>query len=168
MAETTAMPAITVWQPWATLICEGLKPFEFRSWPAPVAHRGKRIAIHAGARPVRRAEIADLLYKLGRDDWRITGLVDPGRAVDLLERVLNAPGSLPTSSVVCTAVLGEPIRNEDLAMRMGIPWMNDSDRNEHSNWGWPLASVSPLSPFVPARGAQGFWTWRSDRLEMPA
>lgn len=153
------IPAITIWQPWATLICEGLKPFEFRAWPAPRNVRGKRIAIHAGARPAKRTEINDLVYRLGREDWRFTGLVDPARALDLLERAFNAPRALPLSSVVCTAILGEPIRNADLAAKMGIPWANDSDRDEHSNWGWPLTSIERLEPFVPARGAQGFWTW---------
>ncbi len=157
-------PAITVWQPWATLICEGLKPFEFRGWPAPARLRGTRIAIHAGARPVRRAEITDLLYKLSRSDWRVTGLVERDQAQDLLERTLNAPASLPLSSILCTAVLGEPVRNAELAAKMGVPWTNDSDRNGHSNWGWPLTDIERLEPFVPARGAQGFWTWRREPI----
>lgn len=158
MAET--MPAITIWQPWATLIAEGLKPHEFRGWPAPSRLVGQRIAIHAGARPARREEINDLIYRLGRNDWRTTGLIEPGKALDLLERVFNAPKSLPLSSVVCTAVLGKPIRNAELAERMGIEWANDSDRIEHSNWGWPLTEIERLEPFVPAKGAQGFWVWR--------
>jgi hypothetical protein len=44
------MHAVTVWQPWATLIAEGLKPLEFRSRPLPSALVGTRIGIHAGAR----------------------------------------------------------------------------------------------------------------------
>lgn len=160
MADPT--PALTIWQPWATLICEGLKPFEFRHWAAPAYLRGKRIAIHAGARPVRRAEITDLVYKLSRNGWRVTGLVEPGRALDLLERTLNAPASLPLSSVLCTAVLGEPIRNAELAAKLGTAWANDSDRDGHSNWGWPLTDIERLEPFVPARGAQGFWAWQRE------
>lgn len=42
--------ALTVWQPWATLIAIGAKPFEFRGWAAPKAYQGQRIAIHAGSR----------------------------------------------------------------------------------------------------------------------
>ena len=62
-------------------------------------------------------------------------------------------------AVVCTAVLGQPIRNAELAQRMGVPWVNDSDRDDHTNWGWPLTEIERVRPFQPATGAQGFWMW---------
>ena len=40
------MKALTVKQPWATLIAEGMKEYEFRSWKTN--YRGK-LLIHAGA-----------------------------------------------------------------------------------------------------------------------
>lgn len=40
--------ALTVWEPYATLLMIGVKEFETRSWPASWAQVGKRIAIHAG------------------------------------------------------------------------------------------------------------------------
>lgn len=160
MAET--YPAITIWQPWASLIAAGAKPFEFRSWPAPRRLVGRRVAIHAGARPVRRDEIAALVLRLER--WETdTGLIRDA-ALPLLQRALAAPRSLPLSSVLCLATLGAPIRDADLAERLGIPWpANDSDREEHSNWGWPLTDIEVLRPYLPARGAQGWWTW--ERLD---
>lgn len=154
-----AIPAITLWEPWGTLVSEGVKPYEFRSWPAPQRFIGRRIAIHAGARPAKRNEIADLVCRLQQPTWRETGLNDRDRALSLLEPLVSAPGRLPRSSVLCTAVLGVPIRNEELAAQLGIPWTNDSDRKEHSNWGWPLTDVQRLVPFAPASGKQGFWMW---------
>lgn len=44
------VPALTLWQPWASLVAEGVKTIETRSWPAPAALAGERIAIHAGAK----------------------------------------------------------------------------------------------------------------------
>lgn len=68
------MIALTIWQPWASLIVVGAKPYEFRGWVAPRSARGKRIAIHAGARKVKRDEIADLILRLqGETPWT-TGL----------------------------------------------------------------------------------------------
>ena len=55
------MKALTIWQPWASLIIAGVKPYEFRGWYPPASIIGRRIAIHAGARPVRKAEIAELI-----------------------------------------------------------------------------------------------------------
>ena len=57
------LSALTIWQPWASLIMAGCKPYEFRTWPAPRHLWGKRIAIHAAARPVRKAEVAEWLLR---------------------------------------------------------------------------------------------------------
>lgn len=159
MAET--MPALTIYQPWATLIVEGLKPYEFRAWdfrsryPSLV---GKRIAIHAGARPVVRNEVADLLRQLFSNAARDTGLiVEP--AIKLLERVHLSRAILPLSSVLGTAILGEPTKNPIVD---GRPLIADSDRLEDCNFGWPLTEIERFEPPVPARGAQGFWRWRKE------
>src|ERR1700731_1099317 len=58
------MKAITIWQPWASLIMIGAKPHEFRGYPAPRFVRGQRIVIHAGARPVKPFEVEDLLRRI--------------------------------------------------------------------------------------------------------
>src|SRR5215212_7204780 len=34
--------ALTIWQPWATLVIADCKPYEFRTWPAPRPLWGKR------------------------------------------------------------------------------------------------------------------------------
>lgn len=39
------MKALTIWQPWASLIMIGAKPYEFRSWQPPAWLIGKRRAI---------------------------------------------------------------------------------------------------------------------------
>lgn len=152
-----SIPAITLWQPWASLIAAGAKPYEFRGWPAPARLVGLRVAIHAGARAVRKEEVRSLLVQLQSPRAKETG-VDPALGIPVLEAAMRGPG-LPLSSVLCTATLGRPIRNAELAAAMGIPWVNDSDRGEHSNWGWPLTDVRVLEPFQPARGAQGWWNW---------
>ena len=41
--------AITVKQPFAYLICAGIKDVENRSWKLPEKYKGKRVLIHAGA-----------------------------------------------------------------------------------------------------------------------
>lgn len=45
-----AIIALTLWQPWASLIAEGVKTIETRSWKAPDDLIGDTIAIHAAAR----------------------------------------------------------------------------------------------------------------------
>lgn len=154
----TMLPAITVWQPWASLIAIGFKPYEFRGWAAPRAYRGRRIAIHAGARPVRKAELADLIMRLrGPEPW-LTCLKP--EALPFLERAYSNPASLPLSAIVATAVLGDPRRDAELIQEFGSPCL-DSTREEHRNWAWPLTDIQEMQPPVPAKGAQGFWEWRA-------
>ena len=150
------MKAITVWQPWASLIAIGAKPYEFRKWAAPKACVGQRIAIHAGARAVKPTEVRALIIGLRSKSAERHGLkVEP--ALDLLERLLLSRQVLPLSHVVCTVRLGQPRRADLLASELGIDLANDSDRSAAFNFAWPMLAVEPLMPPVPARGAQGFW-----------
>lgn len=158
----TTYPAITLWQPWATLVAEGFKVYEFRKWDPPHAFINRQIAIHAGMRPIKLAEIRELIYKLerGGDLARATGIGNWPACLKLLEQVLAAPKSLPFGFILCLARLGRPLRNEVLASRLQIAGpLNDSDRDEHSNWGWPLTEIERLEPPVPIKGGQGFWDW---------
>jgi hypothetical protein len=117
----------------------------------PDSDRGQRIAIHASARKVDHHEVQALLIKLRSRAAHGTGLV-PAPAAALLERVLTSPAIVPLSSVLCLATLGEPIRDAELARQLGTEWANDSDRQEHSNYGWPLTDIEILEPPIPARG----------------
>jgi hypothetical protein len=55
MSAELMMPAISLWQPWASLIAVGIKPFETRSW-APSA---TRIAAKDVGRPAIGIEIEE-------------------------------------------------------------------------------------------------------------
>ena len=45
------MKAISIKQPWAYLICSGIKDVENRNWKCPQKYIGQRILIHASAKP---------------------------------------------------------------------------------------------------------------------
>lgn len=148
------MKALTIWQPWASLIMAGVKPWEFRSWRAPTSVVGQRIAIHAGARRMVPSEIEELIGRLNdRREAPYTGLA-VAAALPILQRCLSAPSLFPLKHILGTALLGEPRRASSLYPEAFI---SDSDRVEHSNWAWPLSSIEHLEPPVPARGAQGLW-----------
>jgi hypothetical protein len=158
------MKALTLWQPWATLIAEGVKPFEFRRWPAPQWIWGQRIAIHAGARRVRPREIDDLIASLRLEEGWGTALI-AAPALDILLRIQASPAALPLSSILCTAVIGRPLPAADaVATVYGDSFKGDSDRIDHQVFGWPITSVRRLEPPLPARGAQGFWNWAEIQL----
>lgn len=156
------MKALTIWQPWASLIMVAAKPFEFRPksylayFGAPAI--GETIVIHAGARPVKPKEVDDLLERI-EGNPKSTGLV-PAIARTVLERCKAAAKyqALPLGCGLGTAKLGKP-RNAGTIFA-GIA---DSDRAaedlDRYNWAWPLTDIHPFDAPVPMRGLQGFWTW---------
>lgn len=147
------MKALTIWQPWASLIVEGAKPYEFRGWKPPASLIGQRIAIHAGARKVRDSEITELLWQIERGE----ACLHEEPALDVLCRAMVDPGILTLSHVLCTAVLGEPMPGDACAREFGVDAGNDSDRAGTFNWGWPMAQVERVVPPLPWRGRQGLW-----------
>lgn len=151
------MKVLTVWQPWASLIAIGAKPYEFRGHVPPRAFVGQRIAIHAGARKVVASEVDQLIAVLrSRRAW--VSCLKPELALPLLERVRQQPELMPLRMILCTAVLGTPRNGFDIAAEFGGP-VNDSDRNEHANWGWPLTDIEDVVPPVEHRGRQGWSEW---------
>lgn len=144
------MKALTIWQPWASLIMAGAKPVEWRGWAAPRWIIGQRIAIHAGARPARADEILDILRRIHDAE---TSLI-----AEIAEPLLRRPTRWPLSSVLGTAVIGAPIPALDW-VRAHAPGFLDSDRIDHSKFAWPLTEIESFDPPIPARGAQGFWSF---------
>jgi hypothetical protein len=148
------MKALTIWQPWASLIIAGAKPVEWRGWACPRWIVGQRIAIHAGVRPARADEIADILARIEGDETSLVAAI----AMPLLERVHRL--SWPLSSVLGTAIIGAPVPALDW-VKAHAPGFLDSDRIDKSKFAWPLTEIERCEPPVPARGAQGFWNWHA-------
>jgi hypothetical protein len=159
----TTLPAITLWQPWASLVAQRAKPFESRSWPPPRRLIGRRVAIHAAARPVHVASdptlAAAIAAALGRADWVRTL---PRGAVVCTARLAGAyrlrPGTVADRAVIDAAVEGSP----PLAAIVTDPFGNYRE----GRWVWHLVGIAPLDPPVAAKGRQGWWVW--DRLNLPA
>lgn len=151
------MKALTVWQCWATLIIIGAKPYEFRRWnyaerfPSIV---DTRIAIHAGARPMRVDELQDIYARVKEGD----SALDPVPTLTLLRNLsdkpkINLKRALPLGCVLGTAVLGRPVRAFDLFKDQ----VADSSRLDQHMFAWPVTDVVRFDEPVPYRGAQGFW-----------
>lgn len=155
------LKVLTLWQPWASLIMIGAKPWEFRSWSYVArgvgVKPGDTIGIHAGARPIKPMEVKDLLARLD-DPINSTGLI-PDLARALLERLDAASkckGVIELSAVLGTAKIGAPA----LSSTVKPEWAEliaDSDRLEHCNWAWPMTDIHRFTDPVHVAGHQGFW-----------
>lgn len=160
------MKALTIWQPWASLIIAGAKPYEFRGWRAPRAIIGQRIVIHAAARKIDWDEVfwlhrlhADRACQREIDLAARETCLHTEKALPILRQMLDIKNPLPMACGIGTAVVGEPRLGTDIAEEFGVPRANDSDRDEHANWGWPMLDIEPWPQPIPMRGAQGLWNW---------
>jgi hypothetical protein len=173
------MKALSVLQPWASLIIAGAKRWEFRSWnPAERGPRyraviGQRIVIHASARPVNRDELTDLIHRLrAGDEWAASTCLETDKALQILEPLYHGnKDDLPLGAGNGTAVLGNPVDGDILARQIFgerdldvelLPKLNDSDRDQHANWGWPMLDVQKWPSVLTATGQRGFWNWPLD------
>lgn len=127
------LPAISLWQPWASLIFTGLKVHETRHWRPPARLIGQRIAIHAAKKR--------------------TAPSDGGLAA-LCAGALPSP--LPYGAVIGTVTLAE-VYLADLARagRATPPDMLCGDWTP-GRWLWRLETPMAIEP-VPTTGRQGWF-----------
>lgn len=130
------MKAISLWQPYASLIAAGVKHYETRSWPT--TYRGP-LAIHAAKRPPRADELAAV-----DDAMRAAGLT----IVDL-----------PFGAIVCAVRLIRLHRTEDIRDRL-TPLELSVGNYADGRFAWELQLVKlPPAP-IPAVGRQGLFEWK--------
>lgn len=137
------MKALTIHQPYASLIVEGLKAFEWRGWRPPAWLVGQRLVIHAGLKKPDEG-----VRDLERDDcvaWECCG-----RQVDLVALSARLKGEFPRGVGLGTAIVGRPLTPYGA---LGEPY------GTGGNWAWPMLSVERWPSAVPAKGAQGLWDW---------
>jgi hypothetical protein len=150
------MKTLTVWQPWASLIIIGAKPFEFRTWDYRTHFPNlvdQRIVIHASQRTIRPQEVMALLARIARKD----GTLRNDKALPLLERLIAAhkcQGVLELGAALGTAVLRVPRR---IAGNFST---TDAKKTYESMWAWPLDSIDHWKEPEPMKGLQGFWDYQ--------
>ncbi len=126
------MKAITLWQPWASLIMFGPKRVENRTWRPKYTDLPCRLAIHAGAKEEKTVSEAVLKVLEGMPPahWNNSAIL--GTA--LLTTIVHSAEDLP----------------EDQRMWFVGPI------------GWVLEDIRPLRFPLPCKGAQGLWTLPDD------
>ena len=155
------MKALTLNQPWATLVALGLKRYETRSWPT--SHRGI-LAIHASKGLPKYAR-----YAL-TDNWAIyTALCDHlGLRCPTGDHLIEL---LPRGVVVatCKVVDCQRIVNGHRSIYLAVDEMLPPKEPELSfgnyergRYAWALDAIKPLSTPIPAKGAQRLWTWERE------
>jgi hypothetical protein len=137
------MRAISLWQPFATLIASGAKKFETRSWAPRGLHTGEPVLIHAAKRWTEdeRELLDDPVFR---------------RELTLAQRRgLWSFDHPPLGCLVAVATFNSAWRAEDLVAKIGAH-ERYFGAYAPGYWGWRFVEVKPIKP-IPWRGAQGLF-----------
>ena len=150
------MHAITLHQPWATLIALGFKDKETRTWAPPKRLIGHRIAIHAAQRSPFKLVPAD----------------DNGTYSFINVKAMPRGVVVATARLAWAGIVKSHYNKDEQAMVscMTIPVVRRQKVFEHipidpygdysvGRWVWFLDDVQPLKEPIPAKGKQKFWLW---------
>jgi hypothetical protein len=181
LEESKTMKVISLWQPWASLIACGAKPYETRDWAPPAALIGQTIAIHAAKKVDKDAAAmaTDIMYgqfdNHGGLDERLEASWGGDECAD---KLMGKFGNtfMPVGCMVCTARLDAAFQLGDRAEGTAVPaasvvrrlvsrttpdcfTVRYDDFGDYSpgRWAWLLRDVALLTPPVPVKGRQKFF-----------
>lgn len=130
-------PALTLWQPWASLVAWGEKQYETRGWS--IRRRGL-LAIHAAS----------------KRNWEVQ--LGIGQLVQYSPHLAQCEQQLPYGAVLCIVNVVDCIPTDDEALTVGYTERKFGNYAP-GRYAWRLELVEVFPEPIPAKGAQGLWTW---------
>jgi len=150
------MKALTLWQPWATLVAIGAKKIETRSWKTN--YRGP-LAIHAAKRVNR--ETLHLCFTEPFFD-ALTGA-----GIRLIAQHVFRGNVLPRGAIVATCMLRQVVEiTERNASGLKDLELSFGDFTP-GRYAWFLDDVEELPESIPAKGKRGLWKWKHIEGNLP-
>jgi len=145
--------AITLTQPWATLVAIGAKQVETRSWKTN--YRGT-VAIHAAKAFPGYAKDFSQNSDLCR---RVLGWPDPPNPLTQgwLDDIAYLIRSLPLGQVIATARIVDCLPASELSQGLSVQEL-EFGNYAAGRFGFVLQDIQRIDP-APARGALSFWEW---------
>jgi hypothetical protein len=138
------MKAITIWQPWASLIAVGAKRYETRSWETK--YRGP-IAIHSAKKQFDTNSFFPIELYPFKDALGLSHT--------------SSLNNLPHGCIIATAELvncWKIDRNKQMEITPTKQEILFGDWR-HGRYAWELANVIMLEQPIKAIGKQGLWNW---------
>jgi len=126
------MKALSLWQPWASLMADGRKKIETRHWRPPAWLIGQEVAIHATKRVDNTCS-----RQWGYD-----------------------PLTIPRGCIVAIVKLDKFEKFTEAFQREIMLYPEGSYGDfEMGRFGWFCTLIEKLSPPIEAVGHQGIWDW---------
>lgn len=149
-----AMKALTLHEPYASLIAHGWKEVETRDWYT--SYRGP-LAIHAALRKPDPTELSHVTFGLGHHGFEVPALTF-GAVVCVCHLVACVPTAL--ADIACKKL------KPDFCPRRGWQFERHFGNYDSGRWAWILRDVQRLDRPLAVRGLRKLWNWQSP-LDLP-
>lgn len=142
------MKALSIKQPWASLIIEKFKPIENRSWKT--SHRGK-LLIHASA-AYDKSKNGSISQLLGAFRWG-----------QLTNEFINKYSQLPVSAIIGEVDIVDCVQDHDNIWadkwsEEDIWWFKNNNKKVPSIWHWVLENpIKYEEPILNVKGKLSLW-----------
>jgi len=147
------MKAISIKQPWAYLICSGIKDIENRTWKCPQKYIGERVWIHASAnRDSRLNPMSRSLFT--ENQWESV----LGRKIDGIFEKMLIPSAIIGSVEIVDCVINHTSiwAEKSTGVLIGNKFYHKN--GEEPIYNWVLANpVLFDKPIIGVRGKLRFW-----------
>ena len=161
---------LTVKQPWASLICSGIKDIENRTWKLPEKYKGKRILIHSSIKPDRikfeiqgqatSKEITICSALNEAEENNLFGCIIG--SVEVIDCVVNHPSIWAKQTVFVDRCFRDP------AVHNNKEWKVDIAGNLFSKkdiiYNWMLANPILFEEPIPVKGKLSLWKYETDKI----
>lgn len=129
------MKAISIKQPWASLIAYGIKDIENRTWKCPQKYIGQRVLIHAAKTPVK-------------EGWSALTETQLKKVFPHKNKLYGNNEELPQGAIIGSVVIVDCVQNHPSV------WA------EEGCWNWVLKDAVLFDkPIMNAKGKLSFWEY---------
>ena len=150
------MDTLTIWQPWATLLVNGTKKYETRTWAPPRPHLklGTPIGIHTAKKRTPYSQLSQAIHdEISRAEYE-----------RLPHGVLIGIGTLVSISQVMHS-LEPPYVKAYTLNENGVKGITQIETDPFGDFSpkrilWEFKDMIKIDPPYPCKGHQGLWNFK--------
>lgn len=160
------MKAISIKQPFASLIAMGIKGIENRTWRCPEKYIGQRVIIHASTNPITPNQFCHYIEELDCENLELQKIIrDNNFSKTCFDSLPNSAiiGSVEIANCVINhpSIWAEQTDNYTIGMN---PKLHKEITGDKVTYNWVLANPILFDePILGVKGRLGFWDFELNK-----
>ena len=156
------MKTLSVKQPWAYLLCAGIKDIENRTWKLPEKYKGERVLIHASGNPLTWEQFSNYIENLDFESHQLQKILMENNFSKLWLQHLNTSAIIGSVRFVgCEINYPSIWAEQSTGVLVGNKFYHKDGDAPIYNW----VVADPIlfdSPILNVKGKLSFWDYEMD------